>query len=152
MCHDGCVRSTSIFTEALQRRGRPALLATHNRGRPCSRKGPSLLALSNPQNQRIRPRMSWHINSFAITSIVCERFVSIQSLTEVFSTPEMSKGARGEHAATAVDLPARLGLLVVSWTAFTEELHTLLFCICGQGSKSGPADPGFGRLWINCHS
>lgn len=86
----------------------------HNRGRPCSRKGPSLLALSNPQNQRMQSRMSWHNNSLATTPIVCERFVSIQPLTEVLPTPQLSKGAKGEHAATAVDLLACLGLFGLS--------------------------------------
>lgn len=62
----------------------------------------------------MQPHMSWHIKSFATTPIVCERFVSIQSLTEVLSTPLLSKGARGEHAATAVDLPARLELFGLS--------------------------------------
>lgn len=63
--------------------------------------------------------MSWHIKSFATTPTIYERFVSIQSLTEVLSTSLLSKGARGEHAATAVDLPARLELFGLSHV----ELH-----------------------------
>lgn len=89
---------------------RSAGVIGHSRGSPWSCKAPSLLTLGSPQNQRVQSQLSRHIISFAATPIVCDRSVSIQSLTTVFPTLTAAQAQRGGNAAASVDLPPRSGL------------------------------------------